>query len=259
MTPDQKLQFVHQLLDEVYTQADAALEGKQDRSRGQPNSLKFLSERMRNTTPFFSQHGQDQYIDRVLSHKQKGVFVDIGGYDGLTGSNTLFFEVFRGWTGLLIEPSLTHLATAKSFRRCPCLGLALDAEAGELDFLEVTSGYKQMSGLLSGYDPKTLEFVRANPNHVEEIKKVPTQPLAEVLNEHNLHTIDYISLDVEGNEPAILQDFPFDDFDIHWWSIENNQGHDAVYNIMAQNGYELEEFISVDEIYRKNNIRQTKP
>ena len=51
-----------------------------------------------------------------------GVFADVGGYDGVTGSNTLFFEQRRGWSGLLVEPSPANLAAARAVRRCPCLG-----------------------------------------------------------------------------------------------------------------------------------------
>jgi len=32
-----------------------------------------------------------------------GFFIEIGSYDGESLSNTLFFEMRRNWTGLLIE------------------------------------------------------------------------------------------------------------------------------------------------------------
>ena len=40
---------------------------------------------------YYSQHGQDRKVDEILKNKQKGIFFDIGGYDGIDGSNTLFF------------------------------------------------------------------------------------------------------------------------------------------------------------------------
>src|SRR5262245_59004648 len=33
-----------------------------------------------------------------------GIFVEAGANDGLRQSNTLYFEKYRGWTGLLVEP-----------------------------------------------------------------------------------------------------------------------------------------------------------
>ncbi|MEM7189422.1 MAG: methyltransferase, partial [Pseudomonadota bacterium] len=56
--------------------------------------------------------------------KRNGTFVEIGGYDGITGSNCLFFELMRGWSGLLIEPSPMFHAQAAAFRRATCRHVA---------------------------------------------------------------------------------------------------------------------------------------
>jgi hypothetical protein len=45
----------------------------------------------------------DQLIDKLLNQKRNGFFVEIGGYDGETFSNSLFLEKERGWSGLLVE------------------------------------------------------------------------------------------------------------------------------------------------------------
>ena len=39
----------------------------------------------------------------TLSLQKGGFFIECGALDGETRSNTLFFERFRNWTGLLIE------------------------------------------------------------------------------------------------------------------------------------------------------------
>jgi hypothetical protein len=38
-----------------------------------------------------------------LNQKRNGFFVEIGGYDGESFSNSLFLEKERGWSGLLVE------------------------------------------------------------------------------------------------------------------------------------------------------------
>eukprot|EP00966_Prymnesium_polylepis_P335260 7390625-Prymnesium_polylepis.1 len=53
----------------------------------------------------WAQYGQDLKLDVLLNHARDGTFVEIGGYDGETFSNTLFFERHRGWRGLLVEPN----------------------------------------------------------------------------------------------------------------------------------------------------------
>jgi len=40
-----------------------------------------------------------------LIKKRDGIFIDIGAFDGMEDSNSLFFEETRNWTGICIEPS----------------------------------------------------------------------------------------------------------------------------------------------------------
>ena len=121
---------------------------------------------------FTSQAGQDLVVDQVMKGKRNGTFVDVGGYDGATGSNTFFLETHRGWTGALVEPVPAQLARAKTIRRCPCLDVAIAAEEGEADFIEISEGYTQMSGLAGTYDKNLLATVRKNKRHKENTLKV---------------------------------------------------------------------------------------
>ena len=43
-------------------------------------------------TPSWSQYGQDIFVDKLLNRKHNRFFVEIGGFDGETFSNSLFFE-----------------------------------------------------------------------------------------------------------------------------------------------------------------------
>jgi len=52
----------------------------------------------------FSGDGQSVYVDKILKSKRNGFFIEAGGYTGEEGSNTLYFEKERNWTGILIEP-----------------------------------------------------------------------------------------------------------------------------------------------------------
>lgn len=198
---------------------------------------------------YTSQAGQDQVVDRLLMGKRGGTFLDIGGYDGVTGSNTLFLEVFRGWTGLLVEPAPPQLAAARQVRRCPCLGVAVAATGGEAEFIEVRSGLTQMSGLSATYDPGLLDRVRADPRHAEEVRTVPTRTLAGLLDELGTDAPDLLSLDIEGGEVAVLETFDFDRYRPRIWTIENNAGTDTIPRIMQGAGYELVEFCGSDEVY----------
>lgn len=238
--------------------AEAALTSELATERGRKRGAiqQALHEVRRRRDPgyrYMSQAGQDATIDRLMSGKRGGTFADIGGYDGVTGSNTAFFEFFRGWSGVLIEPDPDQFTAAERHRRCTCLQLAVAASDGEADFLSVTSGYTQMSGLVGTYDPALLSRVRANPRHQETTRRVTQRSLSRILTGAGLPAPDFVSLDIEGGEFAALSAFPFARHAISAWSIENNRADRRLRQLMESNGYDLVEFCGVDEIYLRRS------
>ena len=224
---------------------------KHARTRGQINQQIWDCEKLNGRREmFFSQSGQDAFLDeRVFKGKREGTFVEIGGYDGITGSNCLFFELLRGWKGLLVEPSPTFFRKASAFRKATCLQLALSDEDGEAEFLDVQEGYSQMSGLTDSYDTKLRETVESDPRHKGELIKVKTKTLPAILDQNFLKEIDYISLDVEGGEMAVLSTFPFDRIKVTAWTVENNTGGTDIPNLMREKGYQRVEALGVDDVY----------
>jgi len=213
MTVDAHLEQARTALDAARAELIEAL--KTERSRRRGTLVRSLHEVNRQRDPgyrYTSQAGQDLVVDRLFGGKRGGTFVDIGGYDGVTGSNTLFLEVFRGWTGVLVEPVSAQLEAARAVRRCPCLGVGVGPEAGRAEFIEVTEGFTQMSGLAATYDPATLATVRKDARHAETTREIDIRTLPGILDEMGLTEPDFISLDIEGGEIAVLDAFPFADY-----------------------------------------------
>lgn len=239
-------------------EADLIADLKKERGRRRGEQTRRLHDLRRRLRPdvyrYVSQAGQDLVVDRLFKGKRGGTFVDIGGYDGVTGSNTFFFELFRGWSGILIEPVEAQFQSALAIRRCECRRLAIAPQDGEADFIEISDGYTQMSGLTSTYDPVLLETVRADPRHREAAVQVPTRTLSGVLLEVGISDPDFISLDIEGAELAVLSEFPFDRHRVGVWAIENNSGTPDIGRIMEPAGYELTEFCGPDEIWRRRDL-----
>ena len=53
-----------------------------------------------------SQEGQDKWVNEHIFRSQiGGIFVDLGCYDGVTYSNTWYFERLLNWTGVCVEPN----------------------------------------------------------------------------------------------------------------------------------------------------------
>lgn len=251
MSTNDKLVTAKALLDEAASDIDTALQGQRGRARGRLMHERWMLQQMRGSAKnYFSQSGQDWFIDQALLEKRRdGVFVDVGGYDGVAGSNTLFFEMFRGWSGLLVEAVPSLAEKAASVRRCPCVAAVLSGDGSPAEFLRIEAGYMQMSGRLDTYDNSLLDRVCAHPEHRADREIVATRRLADVLVEQGIDKINYLSMDVEGAEHDILRSFPFDQISVDVLSAENTSHHSDFYELMSQNGFKLVEFLGVDEIY----------
>jgi FkbM family methyltransferase len=200
----------------------------------------------------FSQAGQDEFLDRVVFRgKRGGRFAEIGAYDGVTGSNTLFFEMFRGWSGFLVEASPRLHAEVLRNRDTPCLNVAVAAEPGEAEFLDVRKGYVQMGGLVGSLGEGARRAIEADPRTEAAVIRVPTRPLADILRGQGMQSLDYLSIDIEGGEKAVLAAFPFAEFEIRAWSVEVNEADPEIGRIMAGAGYRLAAHVGVDQIWVK--------
>lgn len=222
--------------------------------RGRYRQLAWQATQMRagERARWFSQAGQDRFLDeQVFRGKRDGIFLDVGAYDGATGSNTLFFEAFRGWTGLLVEPSPLYAAQARACRRTPLAEVAIGPDDGHAEFLHVTSGYTQMSGLADSYDAGLRKRIEADSRYEGEMIRVETRTLGSLIDSHVSGPVDFISLDIEGGEVAALSSFDFSRHAVTAWSIENNSGGGEIGRIMQGAGYRLADHIGVDEIYVK--------
>lgn len=202
---------------------------------------------------YYSQVGQDKFIFETFFRSAKeGFFVDVGAYDGVTGSNTCFFERTLGWAGLCFEASPSQFPALQQRRRSPCINIAVGDHSGEEVFLDVVAGYTQMSGLLSDLNDPRL--IRANPQHAEREVRVAVRPLSELLDEHGVTTVDYCSIDVEGAEMRVLKGIDFDRHRISVLSIENAHHYhptspSGAREFMEARGYRYVETIGYDEIF----------
>ncbi len=152
---------------------------------------------------------------RPFLNYRRGYFVEAGANDGQTYSNTLYFERYLGWRGLLIEP-IPELAEQcrRNRPRCRVENCALVAP----DFVgrEVSMHYCNMMSLVKGA-MKSPEGDRQHLKRgceVQHVKSyelsVPASTLTAVLERQRVGRIDFLSLDVEGYERQALQGLDFE-------------------------------------------------
>ena len=163
-----------------------------------------------------SQVGQTPFVDALLGNKTHGFYIECGAANGEDFSNTLFFERFRSWDGLLIEPNpdfFKELLTKRrnAFMINSCLSTSMKAE--KVMFLD--AGY--LGGINGTMDSSHMKAVRTYFNKRLEVQCFPLWFILLAINRTN---IDYFSLDVEGPELEILGTIPWEKVHINVISVE---------------------------------------
>ena len=184
---------------------------------------------------YHSQLEQDKWVHSVLGDKQNGFFIELGACDGLYLSNTLFFEETMGWNGICIEPNDNYFKELCNNRKCIVSDSLIYSEEGHVVNFSMCNA---VSGIINeNTGPYT------NPDANVHVKKVTTT-LAKVLQDSNAPSvIDYLSLDVEGQEYTILSTFPFDKYIFRCITVEHNEPHIGntqqllIRSVLEMNGY----------------------
>jgi len=206
---------------------------------------------------YYSQIGQDKFVDDYLNSKMNGVFVDIGAHDGKSCSNTLFFELFRNWTGICVEPGPQEFLKLDNLRKSINVNACISDYDGESEFTYIEGYANMLSGLSEDYNNQHQNRINDEINtYGGEIKKIksPVFKLQTLLDKYNILDIDYCSIDTEGSEFNIISSIDFDKTNIKIFSIENNYGDNTIKNFLEDKGYILYTKIRWDDIFIKKDL-----
>jgi FkbM family methyltransferase len=148
---------------------------------------------------FYSQQGEDVYVlyNYINKRNPEGVFVELGGFDGLTYSNSKFFEDTLGFSGVLIEPTPQYAAMVKNRPKCKNYNLAV---AGKHEMMMMI-GDSAEAGLDDSMNPEFKQTRHQNSSSY----LVEAKPFRDILKNSNITRIDLLIIDVEGGEIAVLE------------------------------------------------------
>jgi FkbM family methyltransferase len=167
---------------------------------------------------FPQSHGQllqDLVCLLLLGGKRDGYFVEVGAGDGTTYSNTLMLERDFGWNGILVEPARMFHQTLATSRRAALDRRGIDRKSGgTLPFVQ-----NETFGELSGFAGALTKWDAADSSTYE----IETVRLDDLLDEHRApDEIDYLSIDTEGWELAVLEGLSLTKRRIKFLTIEHN-------------------------------------
>lgn len=202
---------------------------------------------------YYSQVGQDKYLnENIFNNKKYGNFLDIGAHDGVTFSNSYFFEKELEWSGICVEPNPEIFEKLIKTRKCKCINSCVSMVDSEIDFT-IIKGYSEMlSGITENYDPRHKARIQRevllHGGTIENIK-VKSEKLTTICEKNEMYNFDFCSIDVEGSEVSILKSIDFEKIKINYFIIENNYGSSDVNAFLELNNYKKIASIDSDDLY----------
>lgn len=177
---------------------------------------------------YFGLNQLDKKLEKYVDY-DNGFFVELGANDGVTQSNSFYFELSRNWTGILIEPSPHNFLLCKK-QRSPqnsiycnaCVSFDYDQKYVDIEYVNLMSISKNLQLDLSDKE----EHVNSGKQFLAENETVFTfgsiaRPLNDLLMESNApNLIDFLSLDVEGAELEVLKGIDFKCYNFKYMLIE---------------------------------------
>lgn len=161
-------------------------------------------------------NGLDRQLARYV-RKRKGIFVEAGANDGVRQSNTLYFEKYKGWTGLLIE-AMPELAERCRINRPKCLVENAALVAGDYRHTHIDLHYRDLMSVVKGAiadadrEKQHLVAGEAFMKQGDEPRTISVRActLSSILEKHHMTRVDLLSLDVEGYETEVLRGLDFE-------------------------------------------------
>jgi FkbM family methyltransferase len=202
-----------------------------------------------------SQTGQDLFLDRwVFRGLENATFIDIGAHDGVTYSNSWFFEKRRHWQGVCIEPNPAVFPRLAAIRACRTLHCCVAARAGIVPFLKI-SGYSEMlSGMVESFDlehRKRITDELARYGGSSETVPVAARTFDDIARECGITEAAYISIDTEGGEQSILESIDFGRVRVHALTVECNfeKFGQGLVSLMRARNFEMVKVLGADLLF----------
>ena len=203
-------------------------------------------------------NGLDQRLILQIDPKNSGYFIELGANDGVSQSNTYKLQRSFGWSGLLIEPSpikYTECVKNRSFGKTPdikcaaCVPFDFEGEFVEIEecnLMSVAKGLDLSNQAAISHADLGQKFL-VDPRLRIQYGAV-AHTLTSLLDEVKApHKIDLLSLDVEGNELAVLKGLDFNRYKLKWILVEVRTPEIEAY--LKDFGYHKHAVLTLNESY----------
>lgn len=211
---------------------------------------------------YFGLNNLDSKLEAYVDY-ENGFFVELGANDGINQSNTLYFERYRGWSGILIEPILHNFLSCKKNRSAntkifcnACVSFDFKDRFVEIIYSNLMSIPVNLQSDI--FNPVSHAQIGKQflPSHEENVSiGAIARTLNSILLESNApEIIDFLSLDIEGAELEVLKGIDHNKYKFKFILVEN-RNFDKLNLYMNQNGYKFINNLSEHDYLFMNNAQ----
>ena len=203
---------------------------------------------------YYSQQDEDKILFEKYLNYKNGFFIELGAMDGVTYSNTLFFEEKLNWKGILIEPTNQYNQLIINRPNCHNFNYAISDINGIVEFL----GNHALGGITKTMDEKhRVGWDLDNSGRPYTVKSIR---LSDLISNLDLTKVDLFSIDVEGGELEVLKTFDWN-IPVYIILIEmtsyDEEKNELCREIMRKNNLEFDMIIGCNEVWiNKNNEKK---
>jgi FkbM family methyltransferase len=212
--------------------------------------------------PSYSQAGEDQIVRFLFENLEinKPSYLDIGTNHPVLGNNTYYFYL-RGCNGVCVEPDPGFYTIIKKYRSRDILlpvgiGVGSISEASLYVFPHPYSGWNTFS------EKEALNRQNEAGIVIKQVLKVSLETINSVMGKYFKGAPNFLSIDIEGMDLAILETLDFNQFRPEVICVETivfnvrNKGIklDSITTLLQEKGYFIFADTYINTIFCRKDV-----
>ena len=211
---------------------------------------------------YYALNNLDKKLEKYLNFNN-GYFIELGANDGVTQSNTLFFEKEKNWKGILVEPiphkfleCIKNRSNENNIYCNACVGFDFKERFVEIIYSNLMSSSLDLKSDIENLEEhakKGKKFL----NNKDDIFKFAA--IASTLNDLMIkskapNNVNLLSLDVEGAEIEVLNGINFNQYIFEYLLIES-RNFDLINSFLKNKNYKfLKKLSQHDYLFSYNKL-----